>query len=180
MSDKIIFPESEEAAALQRVMGWVSREGQFYGKDERTARWSGATHVHCEICGALTSKNWTICKTCREQRAHDRYLKFLVVRWDENVPVYSPVTDKYYWNRDDVRDEDHGGIFDPVPLQLVLCKPIYAPGIDPEAYYEDLLPEYNDLSDVSQNLVDAFQELNDFLNDARIILSYEPTDTAIV
>ena len=180
MEERIILPDSDKAAILMKVEGWVSRHGRFYGQDEQAARWGGATHVHCRVCGAPCPKNRTACEACRKKQAFDRYVNFPLVKWDENVPAYSPVTDKYYWSEDDVRDEDPEGIFNPVPLRLVLCKPIYAPGIDPEAYYEDLLPEYNELSDVSQELVDIFQDLNGILTDDPIILSYEPMDIAVV
>jgi len=183
MPDKIIFPESNEAAKyVTNISGWVSREGYFYGKNEQTARWDGATRLHCEKCGAPTSKSWLLCKECREQRARERYNKFPLVRWSEHkdVPTYSPITDRYYWCEDAVRYEDPEEIFDPLTLQLVLCKPIYALGVDPELFYENLLPEYDELSDVSQKLVDAFQELNDTIEDAKIILSYEPIDVAVI
>jgi len=109
MLNKIIFPESDEAATyVTKITGWVSREGFFYGKDEQAARWEGATHLHCEKCGAPTSKSWTICGKCREQRAHERYIKLPIVRWDKykDVPVYSLITNQYYWCRDEVRNED--------------------------------------------------------------------------
>ena len=40
---KIVLLEDAEAATLKTVTGWVSRDGLFFGSDERTARWSGAT-----------------------------------------------------------------------------------------------------------------------------------------
>ena len=179
MPDEIIFPESNEAAKyVTNITGWLSREGRFYRKDEQAARWGGSTHIHCKKCGAPTFKPWLLCKECREQRSRERYAKLPTEKWDENVPTYSPVTDRYYWHKDDVLDEDPEGNFDPVGLQLVLCKPIYAPDVDPELIYEDLLPEYDKLSDVSKELVDVFQELNDRIKDANIILSYEPIDVA--
>lgn len=181
MSDKIIFPDSDETATSQKVEGWVSREGRFYGKDEQAARWGGATHVHCSICGAPCPKNWTACETCRAKLAHERYIKLPVVMWDERVPVYSMILDKYYWSREDARD-DTEGIFDPVPLQLVLCEPVYAGEVNPIEYYEDMLPDddFGSGVELNQVLVDAFQELNDTINEAKIILSYEPTNVAVV
>ena len=181
MTDKIIYPESDEAAGeISQITGWVSRHDRFYGEDERAARWEGATHVHCSICGGPAKKPWVICKACEEKQAHERYIKLPQKEWDEKGPVYSPITDNYYWSMDEVGDEDPEGIFDPVSLQLVLCKPVYAPGIDPGAYYEDLLPEYHDLEDVSPTLVKLFQELNDALTDDPIVLSYEPIQVAVI
>ena len=87
--EKIILPESDEAAAFQKLVGWVSREGRFYGQDEQAARWGGATHVKCSKCGKPTNKSYTVCKKCREEQAHKRYVNFPVIMWDENVPIYS-------------------------------------------------------------------------------------------
>lgn len=178
--ERIILPDSVDAARFQKVEGWVSREGRFYGSDEQAARWGGATHIECRKCGRPTPRSWTVCKKCREEQAAINYLQYPVVRWTEDIPIYSQVTGRYYQNREEVRDDNPGGIFDPVLLQLVLCKPIYASKIDPEVYYEDLLPEYDDLSDVSQDLVDIFQSFNDLLTDDPIILSYEPTRIAVI
>ena len=177
MSKKIILPDSVNAARFQRVDGWVSSDGRFYGKDEEAARWRGATHVRCRICGAPTLKHWTACRKCRLDMALEKYLKFPKTRWDEEVPVYSPVTQKYYWSKEEVREENYKGIYDPLRMQLVLCKPIYASGIDPEEYYRDSLPDED--GELNQVLVDAFQELNDLIDDAKIILSYEPTNVAV-
>ena len=181
MTDKIIFPESDEAAKrATQITGWVSRHDRFYGEDERAARWGGATHVHCSKCGGPTPKAWLVCEDCRAKQAQERYLEFPQKEWDEIVPAYSPVTDTYYWSWEEVQEDNCSGILSSIDMQLVLCKPVYAPGVDPEMYYEDLLPEYHDLCDVSPTLVRLFQELNDALTDSPVVLSYEPTNTAVI
>lgn len=58
MSETMILPSSDEAAQQVTVTGWRSREGLFYGNDERIARWAGATHVECSECGKPTPKPW--------------------------------------------------------------------------------------------------------------------------
>ena len=77
-----------------------------------------------------------------------------------------------------MQDENSEGIFDPLSMQLVLCEPVYAGEVDPEEYYENLLPDED--CELDQVLVDAFQELNDTINEAKIILSYEPVNMAVV
>ena len=47
-TEKIVMMESDEAASIQTVTGWVDRHGRFWGKDEYQARWCGATHRKCQ------------------------------------------------------------------------------------------------------------------------------------
>ncbi len=46
-TEKIVMMDSDEAASIQTVTGWVDRHGRFWGKDEHQARWCGATHRKC-------------------------------------------------------------------------------------------------------------------------------------
>ena len=46
----IIMEESPEAAEYRTdISGWVSCNGNYYGKDERMARYDGATHKEWEL-----------------------------------------------------------------------------------------------------------------------------------
>jgi hypothetical protein len=47
-TEKIVMMDSDEAASIQTLTGWVSRDGRFWGDDESMARWSGATHRKCK------------------------------------------------------------------------------------------------------------------------------------
>ncbi|MEB2744543.1 hypothetical protein [Citrobacter portucalensis] len=47
-TEKIVMMDSDEAASIQTVTGWVDRQGRFWGKDENQARWCGATHRKCK------------------------------------------------------------------------------------------------------------------------------------
>ena len=47
----ILFTSDEAAKYTDGISGWVSRDGFFWGKDERAARYHGCTHVLCEDCG---------------------------------------------------------------------------------------------------------------------------------
>lgn len=47
-TEKIVMMDSDEAASIQTLTGWVSRDGHFWGDDEHMARWSGATHRKCK------------------------------------------------------------------------------------------------------------------------------------
>ena len=48
MKLKIVMMDSDKAASIQTVTGWVDRQGRFWGKDEHQARWCGATHRKCK------------------------------------------------------------------------------------------------------------------------------------
>ncbi|WP_407226469.1 hypothetical protein [Enterobacter roggenkampii] len=47
-TEKIVMMDSDEAASIQTVTGWVDRQGRFWGSDEHQARWCGATHRKCK------------------------------------------------------------------------------------------------------------------------------------
>jgi len=47
-TEKVVMMDSDEAASIQTVTGWVDRQGRFWGSDEHQARWSGATHRKCK------------------------------------------------------------------------------------------------------------------------------------
>lgn len=47
-TEKIVMMDSDEAASIQTVTGWVDRQGRFWGGDEHQARWCGATHRKCK------------------------------------------------------------------------------------------------------------------------------------
>ncbi|HAT6800607.1 TPA: hypothetical protein JAN03_00980 [Citrobacter freundii] len=47
-TEKIVMMDSDEAASIQTVTGWVDRHGRFWGGDEHQARWCGATHRKCK------------------------------------------------------------------------------------------------------------------------------------
>ncbi|MDX5626641.1 MULTISPECIES: hypothetical protein [unclassified Brenneria] len=48
-TEKIILRDSEEAASIKTVTGWVSAKGRVYGDNEDLARYDGATHQRCPI-----------------------------------------------------------------------------------------------------------------------------------
>ncbi|EKB5404420.1 hypothetical protein OOP60_004875 [Salmonella enterica] len=46
--EKIVMMDSDEAASIRTLTGWVDRQGRFWGNDEYQARWCGATHRKCK------------------------------------------------------------------------------------------------------------------------------------
>jgi len=66
---KIIMFDSNEAANFQTgLSGWVSRQGHYWGNDERAARYDGCTHTHCEDCREPVDRGRLICLPCHEIR----------------------------------------------------------------------------------------------------------------
>ena len=75
-SDKVIILPSDDAAArkVSGLSGWIAPNGQWWGDDERMARWCGATHVPCSACQAPVEKSWTMCQACRDKKDEEKYL----------------------------------------------------------------------------------------------------------
>jgi hypothetical protein len=151
---KIVLPEDDIAATLKTVTGWVSRDGLFFGSDERTARWSGATHVRCSECGVVTEKGWTLCAGCREKEAAARFAVLERRDWDGSQMVYSAALEKYFDSPEDALDDAEG---DADSLRLVLCEPVHARTIEGD-YFCDELPEDGDLPDELAEAIVAFNE----------------------
>ncbi len=146
---EMILPADDRAAKQVTVTGWVSRDGRFYGDDERIARYAGSTHSLCEDCGEPCSKSWLVCDACREKRDVETHAKREVRPWDGICMIYSEVFDKYFNEPSEVLEflEDAESSFDQSDLRLVLCEPNYPHAPDPGDCYCDELPEDGDVPD---------------------------------
>ena len=159
MAEKIIMRESPEAAQLKTVTGWVSRTGQFFGDDERTARYAGCTHEVCGGCGAVIARGW--CNTCREKRDLESWLAAERTEWDGTTPLYSDAYDKYFFDEDveEFADDEGVSVDD---LRLYICEPRYGRSID-EDYFCDELAEDGEVPDV---ILHAMKKLNEAIKEA--------------
>ena len=154
MSKQVVMRESDEAAQLKTVTGWVSRHGQFFGDDERTARWAGCTHEVCDGCGAVIDRGW--CKSCREKKDLEKWLAAPREPWDGTTPLYSDAFDKYFFHDEwEEFAEDKGVDLD--DLRLYICTPQYGRPIDSQ-YFEDELPEDGEVPDGIQTAMDALNK----------------------
>lgn len=167
-----IHYHSDKAASLQTVTGWVSSDGRFYGADEHLARWAGCTHKTC-ACGKITSKHYTICDACREEKRAERYRSM-----PEGDPcgdmVYSDACQRYFNDMSDAADyAAEAGV--PISgLDLVCCEPAHMRGIDWD-YWADGLPEDRMLSDCAPKaIIDKLEELNAMIRASKIVLSWWP------
>lgn len=155
---KIILPDSDEAASVQAVTGWVSRTGRFWGDDEHMARWEGSTHRACLSCGEpLIRDGWAKCKACRDKADDESYFAAERSPWDGISLIYSKSTDRYFNDPEEVYEYAEGEETDPDEMRLFLCTPNYAWEID-SSIYEDIIPsdDEGELPDELQKAMDAF------------------------
>lgn len=172
---KPIFPESEEAAKfVTGISGWVDRDGQFWGGNEKIARFSGSTHKHCK-CGAVIPKN-SYCKDCHRKKYLERYKNAKKIEWDHKTPLYSQAYDKYLFDTDDLVDfMCESEATDTEELELFICEPQQLSYVDTDHWYDDL-PEDGELPDNVQAAVDA---LNKAIDEAGTV-SWFPGDVAAI
>lgn len=171
--EKKIFYNSDEAAKLVTVTGWVSSDGRFFGKDEHLARYAGSTHSFCECGTEIPTKSYTKCESCRNKAQVEKYNAMPFQEWDGKAPVFCLGHDKYFFDVDDLTDfiaeyeDDNNG--ERPSLMLVLCDPQELNFVD-EDYWCDIMPENADgLDDVaSKELMDALDSLN------KIIANHPP------
>jgi hypothetical protein len=179
---EVILPSDPRAAHyVTDIKGWVSRDGRFYGDDERLARWAGSTHNACEACEAVTERPYTKCPACRAKNAADRHAKREMKPWDGVGFIYSDALGKYFADADDLddylADDDALGLDE---LRLLHCEPIFAAEIDPGEHYHDSLPD--DSEDVPAWLDEAFDALNETIRKHRQVsdaLSWVPGKIAV-
>jgi hypothetical protein len=174
----VVMMDSDEAASVKTVTGWVSRDGFFYGKDERAARFAGCTHRPCEECGVAVAKSThrILCDVCSKVKRLARYLAMPVVEWVDGM-AYDYRTDEWFSDEDAVRDyyeENEIGI---ASAQLVTSEPVYADEVDPLDIYEGDLPDDGEVPD---DVAVAFATLNAAIRAARSVLCWRPVDKRIV
>lgn len=164
-----MFDSPEAASYKTNIEGWVSRHGNFYGKDgERFARYDGCTHQKCEKCGAITDKYRTFCVECRAKWEIGRYEVKPTASWDGVAMIYSERDDAYFESPEDARfaNFETGDSFE--SMRLVICEPNYVPQIDAD-YFRDELPEDGEIPAAVIAAANAFNEAV-----AGIILSWTP------
>jgi hypothetical protein len=175
MSREIIEFDSDEAARyVTNLSGWVSRDGIFFGKEERVARYSGCTHRHCEKCGDLVPKHWLKCAKCREEADRQRWEAMPVTDWTPLVCIYRD--DTYFHDEDGFLDWCEDRDIDPSTVMLVACEPVFASEFDAEDYYSGDLPEDGELPD---EIAVAVHHLNEAIRECKTPLCWRPTDKRV-
>jgi hypothetical protein len=170
----MILEESPEAAQWRTVEGWVSRDGHFYGADERTARYAGSTHRHCPTCGTVIPQR-SYCRVCHERQEIAAYTAMPRQIWDGTGMVYAQAKDRYYselaYAEDDLADGETMA-----SMRLVICEPIYARPVDTDYWVDDLVPD--DEGELPPALTDALAVLNKVIATLPP-LSYQPGIVAV-
>lgn len=151
---KIIMPDSPEAATLETVQLWKATNGQYF-REERSARYTSATHRKCE-CGIIFEpKYYTHCEVCRAKKDKERYDKMPFKEWDGSHPLVIFGTDTYFFEDYEIEQYCEENGVKEEDLMVVLCEPTYAHEID-GSYWEDDLPEDGELPDEIEQALKEF------------------------
>lgn len=179
-NEPVILNTSDEAAKLVTITGWVSRQGVFYGPDERTARYAGATHLACQQCGTPHEKMWTLCNGCRDLADIARFEKLERKPWDGETPVCIYRGDDYFFDLESFLDWCADNDIKPEEVMLVHCEPHYASQVD-ESHWSDELPDEDHGGDgcLPSELQDALDEFNAKIRAYKEPLSWWPSNIAV-
>lgn len=158
--EKIILASDPGAAHQVAMTIWISRRGNYYIHEE-SARSDGATHSQCLICGAITNKGHSTCNPCYEKNRKERYDKLEKKVWDGETPLYSNSADEYFFDDCQISDYCNDNDCSIESLQLMICEPELPWQIEPEEYYQDILPEHGELN--NPELEEAFERLNEVI-----------------
>lgn len=169
----VILPGDERSASVKTVTGWVSRLGHFYGDGhdaERAARYDGSTHRICETCGKVVDRH-SYCHPCSVNRELEKYNSMERRDWNGTDGLYSQVADEYFFDEDSLMSHCEENEIQLSELRLIICEPTYPHLIDPTDEYCDDLPEDGEVPD---EILDAFDKLNEILRQTKCILSWYP------
>ena len=173
---KVIRYDSPEAAKfVTDVKGWVDIKGYFWGNDTRSehmARFSSATIMICEKCGA-DYPNHSYCGPCATKHQIERYNPMPRQKWDGETLLYSDAADKWFPEMSEIEEYCEENECTPESLRLIICEPVYAREID-EDYFCDELPEEQTLMDVDEELANLVEQVNKYIRERKTPLSWTP------
>ncbi len=176
MTEKILY-SSDKAAKKIKVDAWISSDGIIYpfldaSLDkvyEHQARWCGCTHMICK-CGKEHEKGKLHCDDCITKDAKEKYLSMPEKEWDGETPLVIFGTDTYLFDDIETYCLEEG--CEPSDLKLCICEPIFATEVDADEFYCDSLPQDMGLDVVSPALSDKFQEIDEYIEKEKIVLSW--------
>jgi len=175
MSEKqILYTSDESAKFTENMSGWVDRHGQFWGGDERSARYAGCTHIACPECGKPVIKGNLRCSDCQEKKAIEWYEKREKKEWDGKTMLYSDATGDFFQCLDDAEKYARDNECTLESLRLVLCDPVRLRTIEEDCWYNDL----PDVTELPGEVIVALKNLNDVIMNAEIV-SWLPGDFAV-
>ncbi|MDH0718198.1 hypothetical protein [Acinetobacter junii] len=171
LDEKVILPDSSEAAWPINVTAWQSKTGHIY-LDERIARYDGSTHSLCKR-GHLYRKQ-SYCEECIPYENKEKYASFPTQQWKDE-PLYSMTLDQWFFDKKSVFDVLQETGESAQELMLVICVPQMAYEIDPEDFYDEHLP---DGINVPDEIAAAFESLNNAIRNCGNPLCYYPSNIA--
>ncbi|AJW28962.1 prophage PSSB64-02 [Chania multitudinisentens RB-25] len=175
---KIILRDSDEAASIKTVTGWVSSTGQFFGDNEDLARFAGATHTKCK-----NNPNHPIydihsyCEACHAEKRQAVFAAMERREWDGDEPLVIFDTDTYFFDIDSLTDYCEENDVNATDLQLVICKPNHPRQIDGIDHFIDDLPEDGELPG---DLEAAFDLLNEVIRESGPLSWSQGEITAVI
>ena len=154
---KIIMRESDEAASIKTVTGWVSADGRWFGDDERTAWYSGSTHQLCD-CGEVVERSRVKCEKCFAKDRWEKYKTLETKVWDGVEYLVEWDDDKFFFSDSELMDYCEEMQMQPQDLQLVFAVPVYGRFLDDD-YFCDELYEDGELPDSIYEAMGVFNEV---------------------
>lgn len=156
----VVMYESDEAASIQTVTGWVDRNGRFWGHDEHMARYCGSTHRICSKNpehGSHASNGW--CEKCWQESRLKQFQSLEKKPWT-GEPLVIFDDDKYFFDAESLVDhcQEHNVL--PSELQLLICEPNYPREIDMNDHCEEIIPDGGDHHDIPEAIWLAAEALN--------------------
>ena len=156
--EKIILPDSPEAAEPVTITAWKSRGGEYYF-DEWYARFAGCTHTPCTDCGKPANRSYVRCKECQEKEDIRIYNNRPKESWDKEGMIYSDAYDEYFESLDEAREfldtfDQKKTLED---LRLLICKPQHVKALDADDFVVELL-EDGEAPDWLEDAVEAFNK----------------------
>ncbi|EOV0251079.1 hypothetical protein ACOIWS_002731 [Salmonella enterica] len=159
--EKIVMMDSDEAASIRTLTGWVDRQGRFWGNDEYQARWCGATHRKCKNKPEEHPIHSThgYCEECHRESRQAKFAEMERAVW-AGEPLVIFDGDQYFFNAESLVEYCRENSVFPNELQLLICEPNYPPEFDIEQHCEEIIPDGGDCYSLPQAVLDAADALN--------------------
>lgn len=154
-ANPIIMYESPEAASIQTVTGWVSRDGRFFGDDELLARYCGSTHRTCDTNPEhQVFRTNGYCEQCANEKEMSKFAAMPIADWDGEAMLYLVEHDRFYNCATDIQRFCERSELQIKDLKVVLCEPINMDKVESD-YWESSFADEVDLDSAIQTALDA-------------------------
>lgn len=169
-ANEVVMMDSDNAASIRTVTGWVDRQGRFWGNDEYQARWSGSTHRKCPNNPTEHPIYPTngYCEICSKEKRQAKFGIFPRVAWTGQTLVIFD-TDTYFFDTESLVDYCCDNEVLPSELQLVICIPNHVPQFDILQHCEEIMPEDNDISYIPETVQEAVEALNKAIKESDVV-----------